>query len=73
MNLLLALFFATSIMTGTVDQVEGRQVVVELTAKDGHMHNTVLPLWLFPCRIEEGSKFWIEMKDDSLTIFCGEK
>ena len=46
-------------MSGTVDQIDDRKAIVELVAKDGHAHEESLPIWLFPCKIQEGTKFSI--------------
>ncbi len=69
MNFLMWLF-AASTMTGTVDQVEGREAAVEIVARDGHAHEEILPTWIFPCRVEEWTKFWIQIKEDSVAIKC---
>ena len=65
--------FAVTIMTGTVDLIEGKHANVELTASSGETHSDTLPLWLFPCQVREGSGFWIEKEENSLTIRCGDK
>jgi len=64
-----SLYFAVT-MNGTVDQIYGNKVTVELVAKDGHAHEESLPMWLFPCKIEEGTKFRIKTKENSITIQC---
>tara|TARA_B100000700_G_C14614091_1_gene655020 strand:+ start:410 stop:625 length:216 start_codon:yes stop_codon:yes gene_type:complete len=68
---IISLICAT-IMTGTVDQINGRAVSVELEAKDGHTHQDTLPVWMFPCKVEEGTQFTVAIKEDSLTIICKE-
>jgi hypothetical protein len=65
----LSLLFSTT-MHGIVDQVDGHIAIVELVAKDGHTHEINLPLWMFPCSIQEGTGFSIDMKIDSTTIYC---
>jgi hypothetical protein len=63
-------FFFGFTMSGTVDQVDGYTVIAELIAKDGHSHEVNLPLWVFPCRVHEGTRFWINVKNDSTTFYC---
>jgi len=60
----------TSTMAGTVDQIDGNKVSIELTAKDGHTHQDVIPKWMFPCAIEEGSRFFIESNKTNTVIRC---
>tara|TARA_E500000331_G_C17208724_1_gene692618 strand:+ start:667 stop:864 length:198 start_codon:yes stop_codon:yes gene_type:complete len=60
----------SSTMTGTVDQIEGTKVIVELMAKDGHTHEDIIPIWIFPCTIEEGSKFSIKSNKKNTIIRC---
>jgi hypothetical protein len=67
---LLNLWLFATTMTGTVDQISGGSAVVELVAKDGHAHEESLPTWMFPCKIEEGTRFYIKIKKDSVTIKC---
>jgi len=69
---LFSIYFAI-IMSGTVDQIDGQMAIIELVAKDGHSHEVNLPLWMFPCRIEEGTKIWIKIKEDATIIYCGGK
>tara|TARA_A100001388_G_C28454117_1_gene350058 strand:- start:141 stop:365 length:225 start_codon:yes stop_codon:yes gene_type:complete len=66
---ILTIAFATTIK-GTVDQVDTNQVITELVAKDGHIHEAELPIWIFPCKVEEGTIFWIKTFEDSVTITC---
>ena len=65
----LTIAFATT-MKGTVDQIDSVRVISELVAKDGHIHETELPIWLFPCKVEEGTVFLIKTFEDSVTITC---
>jgi hypothetical protein len=65
-----SLYFA-AIMNGTVDQIYDNRAIVELVAKDGHFHEESLPIWIFPCKIKEGTVFYIKIKEDSITILCG--
>ena len=60
-------------MSGTVDQIDGHKAIVELVAKDGHAHEESFPAWMFPCRIEEGTKFSIKIKNDIVSIQCENK
>ena len=69
---IISLICAT-IMIGTVDQVKGRAVSVELVAKDGHTHEETLPSWMFPCKVEEGLRFRIVIKEKSTMIICESK
>ena len=64
-----SLYFAVT-MNGTVDRLYDNRAVVELVAKDGHAHEESLPTWMFPCKIEEGTRFYIKIKEDSVTIKC---
>ena len=66
-------FTMSSIMEGTVDQIEGNKAVVELTAKDGHIHQEIFPTWVFPCRIEEGSRFSVKSNEKNTIITCNKK
>ena len=61
--------FATT-MKGTVDQIDKDRVIAELVAKDEHVHEAELPIWIFPCKVEEGTVFWIKTFEDSVTITC---
>tara|TARA_A100001388_G_C28696255_1_gene463847 strand:+ start:389 stop:613 length:225 start_codon:yes stop_codon:yes gene_type:complete len=67
-NFLIA-FFATT-MRGTVDQIDSSKVIAELVAKDGHIHEAELPIWLFPCRVEEGTVFLVDTFNDRVIITC---
>jgi hypothetical protein len=64
-----SLCFAVT-MNGTVDRLYDNRAVIELVAKDGHAHEESLPTWMFPCKIEEGTRFYIKIKEDSVTIKC---
>ena len=64
-----SLYFAVT-MNGTVDRLYDNRAVVELVTKDGHAHEESLPTWMFPCKIEEGTRFSIKIKEDSVTIKC---
>ncbi len=66
---ILTIAFATSIK-GTVDQVDTNQAITELVAKDGHTHEVALPIWIFPCKVEEGTIFWIKTFKDNVIITC---
>ena len=64
------------VMTGTVDKVHGGNVIAELSSVSKthyHLHLVEFPVWMFPCSVKEGTKFWIEVKKKSTTIRCGEK
>jgi len=67
-NILIAIFAVT--MKGTVDRVNNNQVVVEMVAKDGHTHEAEFPRWIFPCTVEEGTVFWIDIFKKNVTIRC---
>jgi len=71
MNNFIILFFITT-MQGTVDQINLGKATVEISARDGHLHIAELPLWLFPCEVEEGLQFYIHTGSDSTTIRCKE-
>ena len=60
-------------MSGTVDQINGEEAAVELIAKDGHAHTTAFPVWLFPCKVVEGTRFTISLNTKSSSIFCENK
>ena len=57
-------------MAGVVDQLDGEIVAVELQAKDGHYHQAKLPIWVFPCAVEEGLKFSINFEPDTTIVRC---
>ena len=67
---LLKLWFTSVMMNGTVDQINNGKADVEILAKDGHAHEDQLPIWLFPCRVEEGTRFLIKMTEDLVLIQC---
>ena len=69
---LLILWFATTSMTGTVDQINDGKADVELLARDGHAHEEQLPIWMFPCKVEEGTRFVIITTKDSTILQCEE-
>ena len=60
-------------MKGTVDQIHGNTVLVELVSAGGHTHEEILPRWMFPCYIEEGTVFWIDTSEKLTTIRCQAK
>ena len=67
MNLLLALF-----LFGVVDQVDGNSVTAEIAGPDHKAENTIFPLWMFPCDVQEGDKFYVIKSTNVLEIRCGE-
>jgi|TARA_E500000178_G_C16908855_1_gene701610 hypothetical protein len=69
MNSLFMMLFASK-MNGVIDQIYKDSVIVELSAKDGHTHETALPAWLFPCPVEEGVEFQIYNNKEALLIKC---
>ena len=60
------------LLLGVVDQIYGQSIHVELTDQTGHAVITDLPLWMFPCDIEEGSIFYFTKTDGILELRCGE-
>jgi flavoprotein len=60
------------LLLGVVDQIHGRSIHVELTDRTGQAVITDLPLWMFPCDIEEGSIFYFTKVDNVLELRCGE-
>jgi hypothetical protein len=54
---------------GTVDQVDGNNILVELSARN-HIHDDVIPRWLFPCKVEEGTKFIVQSYKNKTIIKC---
>jgi|APSaa5957512493_1039668.scaffolds.fasta_scaffold159294_3 hypothetical protein len=66
---ILSFFFGFAV-SGTVDQIHGHTVVAELVVKDGHIHDIDLPIWLFPCRVREGTRFIVNHNIDSTVLFC---
>lgn len=64
-------FVAT--MEGTVDQIDSNRAVVEITAKDNHIHEAEFPIWIFPCKVEEGTVFRIDIFKDKVTIRCNKE
>tara|TARA_B100001250_G_scaffold45025_1_gene35386 strand:- start:2294 stop:2521 length:228 start_codon:yes stop_codon:yes gene_type:complete len=69
---LFKLWFTGVVMNGTVDQINDGKADVEILARDGHSHEDRLPIWLFPCRVEEGTRFSIKMAEDLVLIQCKE-
>ena len=67
-------FFTLTVfcLLGVVDQLQGQSVAVELSDSSGHVDYTYLPLWIFPCAIEEGAMFYVNRTDGILEIRCGE-
>jgi len=67
-------FFTLTIfcLLGVVDQIQGQSATVELSDSSGHIDHAELPLWVFPCAIEEGTTFYANMTDQVLEIRCGE-
>lgn len=59
------------LLLGVVDQVYGHSIHVELTDETGQPTITDLPLWIFPCDIEEGSIFYFTKLNDVLELRCG--
>ncbi len=72
MNKILLAVFATT-MKGTVDQIDTNRAIVEMLAKDGHTHEVEFPIWVFPCKVEEGTIIWIDMLQDRVTIRCNKE
>ena len=59
---------------GIVDQVHDDAAAVELSSMiDGTLVNPHidLPLWMFPCEISEGSRFYFTKVDETLELRCG--
>jgi len=59
---------------GIVDQVHGDIVAVELsfTSEQSSISpNADLPLWMFPCEISEGSKFYFTKTNETFELRCG--
>lgn len=67
MNLLIGLF-----LLGVVDQVDGNSVTAEIVGPDQRVENAIFPLWMFPCDVQEGDKFYVTKAVDVLEIRCGE-
>ena len=59
------------ILLGVVDQVHDRTVLVELSSLSGNVNNLEMPLWLFPCDVQEGDFFYVESIDEVTEIRCG--
>ena len=60
-------------LLGIVDQIHGDTVAVELslTSKDNvYRTQTYLPLWIFPCEISEGSRFYFTKINERLQLRC---
>jgi hypothetical protein len=60
-------------LLGIVDQIQGNTVAVELslTSEDNvYRTQTHLPLWIFPCEISEGSKFYLTNINERLQLRC---
>ena len=64
------LLFTMTTMKGTVDQIDRGKVFVEIEAKDGHVHATELPQWIFPCLVNEGTVFYMYTDKDTLVVKC---
>jgi len=67
---IIAAFF----LFGVVDQVYDDTARVELSSASGRQVAEPimdLPLWMFPCKISEGSAFYFTKKDGVLELRCG--
>lgn len=67
---LFKIWFTSMTMNGTVDQINNGRADVEIVAKDGHTHEDRLPIWMFPCKIQEGTRFSIKVTEDLVLIQC---
>jgi hypothetical protein len=61
-------------MLGIVDRVYDEVAHVELTSMSGETiagSPMDLPLWMFPCKISEGSEFYFTKANETLELKCG--
>jgi hypothetical protein len=65
---LLAVFF----LLGTVDQVEGEIVSVEITGIDHRPIQSSIHISFFPCTVKEGDAFYYYQVDGVTELRCGE-
>lgn len=65
-------FIIPFFLIGVVDQIDDDLAVVELTNDEHENINTVLPVEIFPCDIEEGEMFYFLYADGVTEIRCGE-
>jgi hypothetical protein len=65
---LLAVFF----LLGTVDQVEGEIVSVEITGLDKNPTQSTIHISFFPCAVKEGDVFYYYRVDGVTELRCGE-
>jgi len=59
-------------LLGVVDQIHGNSVAVELSDGAGEATNMDLPLWMFPCEVNEGDPFYFTKVAGVLELRCGE-
>ena len=60
-------------LLGIVDQVHDETVSIELSftsQKNVYRTETHLPLWIFPCKISEGSRLYFTNKDEKIQLIC---
>lgn len=59
-------------MVGVVDQVQGSIVQAEVTGNTFGPQTVDLPLWVFPCEVEEGDMFYFTKTNGVFELRCGE-
>lgn len=57
---------------GTVDYVEDNIARVEFRTDSAETYYADIPVNLFPCDVQEGSSFYVEILDGVTEIRCGE-
>lgn len=60
------------LLIGMVDQVNGKEALVEITTTDSGVTYSSMPIAMFPCEVQEGSMFYFEYIDGVTEIRCGE-
>jgi hypothetical protein len=60
------------LLLGTIDAIEDKIAVVEITDSDHGVITTTLPTSIFPCQISEGDMFYFEYSNGVTEIRCGD-
>ena len=60
-----------TIFIGIIDQINGKEVLVELTSSGNETYYYSVPVEILPCEIKEGDSFYLNNKDKTTSIKCG--
>lgn len=58
---------------GIIDQIEGKQAVVELVNSAGEIEHRTVGIDRFPCEIREGDAFHFACVGDFIELRCGKR